>query len=331
MSDLPRKTFTVPSTGHTYCYIRIPPSSPTRSTIAFFHGFPAIAFGWRHQIKYFADKGHGIIAPDLLGYGGSSKPESTSEYRTRVFVGDIMAVLDHERIDKFHGVGHDAGCHLLSRLYNYHPARLLSLTFVAIPYNPPGSHFDLDAINQMTKNLIGFEKFGYMRFLASDRSYELIEQHLESFLSIAYHANVDIKDDNFYPPGKLEAWLTADRNDHDILLDAEESAAWFDAFRKGGFRGPTHWYRGLTANLNEEEEKADLAAGKLATEINVPVLAIDAKPDKASIPGFLEGATRKHAPQLVVKVVDSQGHYPHIVSKEEVNEALQGLISEVDS
>jgi soluble epoxide hydrolase/lipid-phosphate phosphatase len=183
MSEFPRKTFTVGSSGNTYEYIRIEATSPTKSTIAFFHGFPAIAFGWRHQIKYFADKGHGIIAPDLLGYGGTSKPESASDYRMRILVEDIREVLDHEKIDNFHGVGHDAGSYFLSRLYNYHPARLLSLTLISVPYNLPGIPFDLEAVNQLTKNLIGFEKFGYIQFLASDRSPEVIAQHVSLCLS----------------------------------------------------------------------------------------------------------------------------------------------------
>jgi hypothetical protein len=86
----------------------------------------------------------------------------------------------------------------------------------------------------------------------------------------------------------------------------------------------------MTGKLNVEEEEADLAAGKLTTKIHVPVLAIDSKPDKASLPGFVEGSTRPHASQLTVKVVQSQGHYPHIVSKEEVNQSLYDLISGID-
>lgn len=183
MSEFPKKTFTTASSGNTYEYIRIEASSPTKSTIAFFHGFPAIAFGWRHQIKYLADKGYGIIAPDLLGYGGTSKPEPASAYRMRIMVEDIREVLDHEKIDTFHGVGHDAGSYFLSRLYNYHPAKLLSLTFVSVPYGPPGIPFDLEAVNQLTKKMIGFEKFGYIRFLASDRSPEVIGQHVSLLLS----------------------------------------------------------------------------------------------------------------------------------------------------
>ncbi len=156
-------------------------------------------------------------------------------------------------------------------------------------------------------------------------------RQLESFQSLAYHANVDIKADNFYPPGQLEAWLHADRNDKQILLDKEEAASWLVAFSKGGFWGPTNWYRQITDTVNEEDEKADLAAGKMTTEIRVPVLAIDSKPDKSSFPGFLEGSIRPHAKELTIKVVESQGHYPHIVSKEEVNRALDDLISGIDA
>ncbi|KIV86333.1 hypothetical protein PV11_01950 [Exophiala sideris] len=331
MARFPRKRFTVASTGHTYDYIRVETTSPTKSTIVFFHGFPAIASGWRHQIKYVVDWGHGVIAPDLLGYGGTSKPESASDYRMPVLVEDIMGIIDHERIDRFHGVGHDTGSALLSRLYNYHPARLLSLTFIATPYNPPASHFDLEAVNQLTKSLIGFEKFAYIRFLASDNSPQLIEQHISSFQSLTYHSDVDVQADSFYPPGRCEAWLMADENDNQTLLDPAESTAWLHAFHDGGFRGPTNWYRAMTENLSEEGEKADIAAGKLATRIDVPVLAIDSKPDKASLPGFLEGSMTPHAAQLTVKVVQSQGHYPHIVSKEEVNQFLHDLISETES
>ncbi|ETN37923.1 uncharacterized protein HMPREF1541_07546 [Cyphellophora europaea CBS 101466] len=332
MFDLPRKTYTVASTGHTYEYIRIEAANATKSTILFLHGFPAIASGWHHQIKYFADLGHRIIAPDLLGFGGTSNPESASEYRSNILIEDTIAVLDHEKIGRFHGVGHDAGTYVLSRLYNYHPARLLSMTFIAVPYGAPGTHYDLEAMNQLTKKLIGFEKFAYMYFLSSDRSPELIEQHLASFLNVAYHKNVDIKADSFYPPGKLQAWLEADRNDEQVLLSPEESTRWLEAFRKSGFRGATNGYRVMAENLNEEHEKADLAAGKLTTKIEIPVLAIESTPDKASLPGFMEGAIKPYATaQLTTKTVESQGHYPHIVSKEEVNQAVHEFLSRIDS
>lgn len=143
-----------------------------------------------------------------------------------------------------------------------------------------------------------------------------------------------IKADNFYPPGQCEAWLSADRNDNNLLIDADEAAAWLAAFKKSGFHGATRGYQLMTDNLNEEFEQADLAAGKLTTKLNVPVLAIDSQPDKASLPGFMDGAIKAHVEdegQLTLKVAQSQGHYPHIVSRDEVNQWILELVQAVDS
>lgn len=182
--NLPRKTFTVAATRHTYSYIHIPSSStPPKSTIAFFHGFPAVSSGWHAQISHFAAQGHGIFAPDLLGFGGSSTPASATEYNSRLVVADLIAVLEHEKIANFHGVGHDAGSYVLSRIYNYCPGRLLSLTFISVPYSPPAAHFDLGVINAMMKKMVGFEKFAYCEFLAGERAWALIEEHVSLPLS----------------------------------------------------------------------------------------------------------------------------------------------------
>jgi hypothetical protein len=44
----------------------------------------------------------------------------------------------------------------------------------------------------------------------------------------------------------------------------------------------------------------------------------------------MEGAMKPHVEgELKMKVVGSQGHYPHILSKEEVNEAIEDLITAV--
>ena len=42
--------------------------------LIFLHGFPESHRTWRHQIAHFAPRFH-CIAPDLRGYGGSSRPK----------------------------------------------------------------------------------------------------------------------------------------------------------------------------------------------------------------------------------------------------------------
>ena len=45
------------------------------------HGFPELAFSWRHQLRALAAAGFRAIAPDMRGYGQTDRPESVSAYR----------------------------------------------------------------------------------------------------------------------------------------------------------------------------------------------------------------------------------------------------------
>ena len=38
------------------------------------HGFPELAFSWRHQLKALGEAGRWVIAPDQRGYGLTSRP-----------------------------------------------------------------------------------------------------------------------------------------------------------------------------------------------------------------------------------------------------------------
>lgn len=93
--------------GVTYRYIYVRPQARGLPHILFVHGFPSSSYDWRHQIQYFTEKGYGVVAPDLLGYGGTDKPQEVEAYRHKKMAGEIMAVLDHEGIQTVLGVGHD--------------------------------------------------------------------------------------------------------------------------------------------------------------------------------------------------------------------------------
>jgi soluble epoxide hydrolase/lipid-phosphate phosphatase len=106
----------VPSSGHIYAYIHNPPSYPLKPTLLFLHGFPSTSHDWRHQISYFRSKGYGVLAPDLLGNGGSSKPLNVEDYMGSVMANDIVSILDGEgNIGEIVGIAHDWGTYLLSK------------------------------------------------------------------------------------------------------------------------------------------------------------------------------------------------------------------------
>lgn len=95
-----------------------------------------------------------------------------------------------------------------------------------------------------------------------------------------------------------------------------------EAFGRGGMRGPTNWYRALTCNVNKSEEDELLQQGQLSITIDVPVLGIDSQPDKASVPGFMEASMKSYAASLKLSLVETQGHWPHIVAYKEVNRLI---------
>jgi pimeloyl-ACP methyl ester carboxylesterase len=73
------------------------------------HGWPEIAFSWRHQIKALAAAGIRVIAPDQSGYGATDRPEAVESYDIEQLTGDLVGLLDHLKIDKAIFVGHDWG------------------------------------------------------------------------------------------------------------------------------------------------------------------------------------------------------------------------------
>lgn len=79
------------------------------------------------------------------------------------------------------------GVGLVSRLANYYhdDARLVAFAFFAVSYQPPSPDFDIGAINALTKQLLGYETFGYWNFFASDEdAAKIISEHVSQFFSI---------------------------------------------------------------------------------------------------------------------------------------------------
>jgi epoxide hydrolase 4 len=58
------------------------------------HGFPEINYSWRFQMPVLAARGWRVWAPNLRGYGASSKPEGVAAYRLDTLVADIGAIVD---------------------------------------------------------------------------------------------------------------------------------------------------------------------------------------------------------------------------------------------
>jgi pimeloyl-ACP methyl ester carboxylesterase len=64
------------------------------SVALFLHGFPESRRSWRAQLPLLADLGWRAVAPDLRGYGGSSRPTERAAYAIEHLVEDVAALFD---------------------------------------------------------------------------------------------------------------------------------------------------------------------------------------------------------------------------------------------
>lgn len=93
--------------GYTYHYYHTLPTDADKPTLLFIHGFPSTSYDWRRQAAHFANAGYGVLVPDMLGYGGSSKPTHPADYRNALVAKDVVEIVDAERLTNVVAVGHD--------------------------------------------------------------------------------------------------------------------------------------------------------------------------------------------------------------------------------
>ena len=73
------------------------------------HGFPEHAFSWRFQLPMLADLGFTAWAPNLRGYGNSSRPEGVQAYRVDELVEDVARLIEVSGKSQVTLIAHDWG------------------------------------------------------------------------------------------------------------------------------------------------------------------------------------------------------------------------------
>ncbi|EEU43835.1 uncharacterized protein NECHADRAFT_30431 [Fusarium vanettenii 77-13-4] len=301
--ELPRRESFAARSGNSYSYIHIQPTSRD-TTLLLLHGFPSTLSDWIHQIRYFSSEGYGILAPDLLGYGSSSKPSDVHQYRLKAMGDELIELLDHLNLQKVVGIGHDFGATLLSRLAVYHPDRWTCLVFLAV--GPPrlGTPFDVNMINKMTKEFLGFEMLGYIPWIADPATPSSLEKHAEAAMSLIFCRDRQAWDEWFHPLGKMKQFVTEDRRlpigpwyTDDLQKEHLKAFGVSD-----GYKGASRWYRMWMDNLFAPDEK-----GFENFQISQPQMLAS------------------WAPKLQTVKLDA-GHWIHLERPEETNTAIQQFL-----
>jgi pimeloyl-ACP methyl ester carboxylesterase len=101
--------------------------------VIFVHEFAGDMRSWEPQMRHFGQR-YRAISFNARGYPPSDVPEHSSSYSQIRATDDILAVLDHLKIDKAHIVGLSMGGFATLHFGFRHPGRALSLTVAGCGY-----------------------------------------------------------------------------------------------------------------------------------------------------------------------------------------------------
>jgi pimeloyl-ACP methyl ester carboxylesterase len=118
-------------------------------TVILAHGFPELAYSWRHQIPRLAEAGYHVLAPDQRGYGGSTRPDAIEAYDIAALTGDLVGLLDAVGAERAAVIGHDWGAVVTWSLPLLHPDRVAAVAGLSVPPVPRPLTPVTDALRRM--------------------------------------------------------------------------------------------------------------------------------------------------------------------------------------
>lgn len=276
------------------------------------HGFPELAYSWRHQIPALAAAGRWVIAPDQRGYGRSDGPRAVEAYDIEQLTGDLVGLLDALGAETAVWVGHDWGGLVGWQLPLRHPERTAGVVGLNTPFLPRGPVEPITAIQ---------ERFGPHHYIVWFQHRRLPELLFEADLRRSFRFFMRRAGDTPQPTPEKRGRLLALRQAFEFfkadaqsqLLSPEELDVYVEAFRRTGFRGPIDWYRNMTRNW---EISADLPG-----QVPHPALMITAENDPFLPPELAEGMER-YVPDLETHMIPGCGHWTQQEQPDAVNRLL---------
>jgi epoxide hydrolase A/B len=277
------------------------------------HGFPELAYSWRHQLPALADAGYRAIAPDMRGYGKSDAPSGVDSYRVTQLIGDLQGMLDALHLDRAIFVGHDWGAMVLWHMALLAPDRMQSLVALNIPYYP---RTPIDPI-QMFRRGLG-DEFYIVNFQDSDAADTAFASDPGHFIDMMMRKNqVSRAEFNKLPQAmkvlSLLKVMQRRQSSGDPLLNDEERDYYVNAFSTTGFTGPINWYRNWTRNWQDIEGTSSV--------ITVPTLFIGAADDVIIAPDHIE-AMKPFVTDLTIEMLEPCGHWTQQERPDDVNRLL---------
>lgn len=236
------------------------------------HGWPELAYSWRHQIEPLVEAGYHVIAPNQRGYADSSQPSEVVDYDMNALTGDLCGLLDHFGYEKALFAGHDWGAIVTWGLTQLRPERMSGLINLSVPYLQRGA----DPWVKFWHKMLG-EDFYIVHFNRQPNvAARVFEANTERFLRNMYRTDQWLEPAKPSPDGMTMIQLATETNPPGKLCMSEDELAVFvQGFETSGFEYPICWYRNFDRNWDLLGKVDDSVREK----ITIPVLMIHGQYD----------------------------------------------------
>jgi pimeloyl-ACP methyl ester carboxylesterase len=269
--------------------------------MVFLHGFPEFWYQWKPQLVDLSSNFE-TVAPDLRGFGLSSRPAAIDQYRVRVVVEDVRALIDHLGRKKVILVGQDWGGAIAWAFALYHPEYIDKLIVINAPHP---ALFDRELKENPAQQLASH----YILFLRSaNAAAALSANNFESLLSSvldgeknspSYQADRDAYLQNWHLPGGVSSAIN---------------------YYLASAIGPPDSAHGLPANGNYTPDLK-------STVVHVPTLVIWGMKDNYILTGNLSGIEHV-VPGVKVELIANGNHWLNRENAAEVNAMIRKFVSE---
>jgi pimeloyl-ACP methyl ester carboxylesterase len=280
------------------------------------HGFPELAYSWRHQLPALAAAGFRAIAPDQRGYGRTSRPAAVTDYDMTHLTGDLVGLLDALGLKDAIFCGHDWGGLVVWQMPLFHPKRVRGVIGVNTPFIARGPVDPILAMRTVFGEdmyIVYFQKPGLAdAALAKDvgKSFRFFMR--KSGMKAAEYAKLPAEQRNLALVKALEADEVGWGGGQSLLND-EEMKYFVDAFTRTGFTGGINWYRNFTRNWE--------TSGTVEQKVNVPGLMVMAEDDIVLSPAMADGMER-FVPDLEKALIKDCGHWTQQEHPDELNQIM---------
>lgn len=305
-----------------------PPDGPL---VILAHGFPELAFSWRHQIPVLASAGYRVLAPDQRGYGGSSRPGPVEAYDITALTGDLVALIDRAGAQRATLVGHDWGAVVAWSTALLHPDRVAAVAGLSVPPVPRPQTPPTEAFRRIFGDnffyILYFQQpgvadaemaadpgramrrmLGGMRIAPAADSGNPAPDEAEGLRMLTPGPEGFI--DRLPEPDRLPGWLTAEDLEHYVA-----------EFSRTGFTGALNWYRNFDRNWH--------IMGTVEDAIDVPALFVGGNADPVLKFTRIDRAREVARGPYREVMLDGAGHWIQQERPEEINAELLDFLPEV--